>query len=180
MKNLMGFLVAIALAGCGGQAVGEPETAADTRSMLMERAAASERQGEALQAEQYWLAAWEQGEDIDVVLPPLLASCIRGGRLESALRHVERAGRLRPNDPAFLHLQAELLRALGRAEQAFELLYARSEQVSLLPETVFLLGTLESSRGDEDAARQHWAKYLELAPEGPRASQARALIGGAS
>lgn len=180
MKNLTGILVAIALAGCSGRAMTEPETAADTRSMLMERAAASERQGEALQAEQYWLAAWEQGEDIDVLLPPLLASCIRGGRLESALRHVERASRLRPNDPAFLHLQAELLRALGRAERAFELLYSRSEQVSLLPETVFLLGTLESSRGDEEAARELWMKYLELAPDGPRARQAQALLGGAS
>lgn len=146
----------------------------------MERADQSELQGEALRAEQYWLAAWAQGEELAVVLPRLLGSCVQSGRLESALKHVERARRVEPNNPALLLIEAELLRALGREERALETVRSLSSSEKPLPEALFLLGVLERSHGDDGASQSAWERYIEVAPDGPRARQVRALLGGAS
>lgn len=180
MSRLLRCLLALIFCGCGSRATPTPPENPEPKSELMVRAEESERQGEALRAEQYWLAAWSEGEDLKVVLPPLLASSVRGGRLESALKYVERARRLEPDNPALLHVYAELLRALGREGRALEAVREQASSGSPLPETLFLLGTLERSHGDDDAAQSAWERYLEVAPEGPRALQVRALLGGAS
>lgn len=146
----------------------------------MERAAQSERQGESLRAEQYFLAAWADGEELGRVLPLLVASCVRGGRLESALKHVERARRLEPDNPALEFLQAELLRALGREGQALLAVRRLASDDEPWPEALYLLGTLEQSHGEVEAARLAWERYLEMAPHGPRAAQVLALLRGAS
>jgi hypothetical protein len=70
------------------------------------------RLGQGLRAEQYFAAALAAGAPRQEALPPLIEVCLRGGRLQSALSHVEAALDASPGDAPLEALAASLRAAL--------------------------------------------------------------------
>src|SRR5690606_32430108 len=85
--------------------------------------------GESVRAEQYFLAAVQEGVPRSEVFPELLQSCVESGRLRSALHHVEEEIRMRSEEPSLLQLAASLSWALDHKRAAFGFV-SRLEQVA--------------------------------------------------
>src|SRR5262245_50915744 len=102
------------------------------------------------------------------------------------LRDRSRASRvLAPRRPT-MEARAQHYRALGRLEAgqpaaAEQLLQHAIANDPRLPGPYFVLGMLHMTTGGNGAAgRRYLERFLELAPVGPSADQARALLAGTS
>lgn len=172
--------IALLLVGCG--AASEPKPAAPTASgdtrdataYFADGRAAAER-GDAIRAEQYLSLALAQGYEPSVVIPLLLEVCIAGSHLRAALNHAEPYLRQHPDDQQLRYLIATIHLGLGQQEEA------RTDLEQLLranpnyADAHFLLGVL-SSDSDEDEARTHFLRCLELAPKGEHAPEVRSRL----
>ena len=172
--------VAILLAGCG--AAGEPKVAAPSASADTRDAAAffadgreAADRGDAIRAEQYLSLALAQGYEPSAVVPLLLQVCIAGSHLRAALNHAEPYLRQNPDDQKLRYLVATIHLGLGQQEEA------RTDLEQLLrtnpdyADAHFLLGILESD-SDENEARSHFLRCLELASKGEHAPEVRSRL----
>tara|TARA_R110002096_G_scaffold299503_6_gene494243 strand:+ start:168640 stop:169407 length:768 start_codon:yes stop_codon:yes gene_type:complete len=113
----------------------------------------------------------------------LRAYCLArsGKELERALILSKECVEMRPHVPGFRHTRGLLLLELGRYEESIRDLEATWDegQGSALfeSERCFDLGRLWSMRGQEDYARDYYARALQAFPEGPWAHKASALVG---
>jgi len=172
--------IALLLAGCGAAAepkVAAPNASADTRdaaAFFADGREAADR-GDAIRAEQYLSLALAQGYQPSAVIPLLLQVCIAGSHLRAALNHAEPYLRQHPDDQKLRYLVATIHLGLGQQEEA------RTDLEQLLrtnpdyADAHFLLGVLESD-GDENEARSHFLRCLELAPKGEHAPEVRSRL----
>lgn len=96
----------------------------------------------------------------------------RGGSLAGALGAYKQADILAPNTPAILYPLAQVQAELGNRDEALAL-YERI--ASLAPDFAavhYRWGELLWQGGETGAAREHFRRYLQLAPGGEFASQA--------
>jgi tetratricopeptide (TPR) repeat protein len=178
--------IALALAwlivGCGASstATGPAAAAAEARSTesassLFERGRAALEHGDSVRAEQYLTLAVDRGYPREKALPLLLEACIGSSRLRAALDHAESYLREHPEHEGLRYLVATIYASLGQGESA------RLELEQLLdhrpdnPDARYLAGVL-ASKTDGDEAREHFRKYLDVAPKGRRAAEVRSRL----
>lgn len=172
--------IALFLAGCGAAndpKIAAPSANADTRdaaAFFADGREAADR-GDAIRAEQYLSLALAQGYEPSVAIPLLLQVCIAGSHLRAALNHAEPYLRQHPNDQRLRYLVATIHLGLGQQEEARtdleQLLRANADYA----DAHFLLGVLETD-GDENEARSHFLRCLELAPKGEHAPEVRSRL----
>ncbi len=134
------------------------------------------REGKHLKAEQYLLAAWDAGLPPERVVGPLVESCVTTGRLRSALFHVQRARRERPQDPSLVHLMATLHLGLGQPELAAQAVDDLGKAEPTYPEALYFLGEYHYGRKQAALARVYLQRFVELFPDAPQVPWARHLL----
>ena len=130
-----------------------------------------------VRAEQYLASALGQGFDERACVPPLLEATVRGSRLRSALSYAEPALIRHQNDRALRQLVAAIHLVLGDLKTAEQNLRKALAITDDQAESHYLLALVLGRRNGEPEERVHaWQRYLELAPEGPHAEEARAAL----
>lgn len=170
------------LGACAGTHY-EPRTARDTepepltRDQLSEVATVLDQRGDVVRAEQYWRLALEQGAEAESVAPRLIAAFIRDRQYRLALQHAEQHLRAHPHAHHLRLLTGAIHEALGNYAAAVEQYELVAAQQPERAEVYYVLGAALLKQGiSRTEADRSFRKYLELAPDGRYAEQARALL----
>lgn len=135
---------------------------------------ATEEAGDSIRAEQYYSAAIERGHPETEAIPAILRVCVRASRYGDALDHAEPYLVRHPEEWSLRALVASIYMALDQpaeAERHLELVIAMAPEQ---PSGHYLMGVLaRDSLHDRARARGYFARYLELAPDGEHAGEAR-------
>jgi hypothetical protein len=132
-------------------------------------------EGDSVRAEQYLVAALQEGYSPEETIPRLVWICAEAGRFRTAIRHGAPFVRKRPSLVNLRYLLVTLHVAIGH--EAF----ARAELQEILrvaPEfgpALFMLGGLVG-REEPEEARHYLERYLELGGEPPHMEEARATL----
>lgn len=170
-------LVACASAGPGASAT-RPGSSAGARGQeawfFRQGLAAAER-GDGVRAEQYLAMAREHGYPAERVLPALLKVCLASSRLRAALDYAEPYLRQHPDQDALRFLVANIHVGLGQHEDALAELDRLTTRNPRFNEAYFLRAALLFDH-DAAAAIAALRSYLELAPQGVHAAEARSRL----
>jgi tetratricopeptide (TPR) repeat protein len=164
--------------GCGAEAM--PDARANIQVLrkehtvdnLTRRGLAFAEMGDLTRAEQYLVAALEQGALPRQVVPPLLHVCVAAGRHRAALVYARDYGAPLANDPQFGFVLAVLESAVGDPDAAIARLRRTARALPGHADAHFQLALLLQRRGENDEAALHLREYLRLAPEGMFAADA--------
>jgi len=107
----------------------------------------------------------------------VLATCIEAQRFRVAIDYAEPELRKHPNDLALMRLVASLAAAVGdglKARDMYERLLLRAPVDS--DAELGLARVLRDAFADRREATVHFERYLELAPSGPYAAEARTFV----
>lgn len=130
--------------------------------------------GDSIRAEQYFSAALERGYPEAEVIPAILGVCVRASRFGDALDYAEPYLERHPEEWALATLVASIYMGLEQPLEAQRRLEQVLELAPDQPAAHYLMGVLSrDSLADPAGARAHFARYLELDPEGEHASEAR-------
>ncbi len=170
----------IALSACStppAPAVPNETGQARERDVVAALLAAGERllaDGDWLRAEHYLAAAERRGAPAPRVVPLLVRACVESSRLRAALDHAEPYLDSHPDDAPLRFVVANLYAALGFPERAREELETVIRLAPHHARAEYALGDLWArSFGDRESAARHFARYLDLAPRGAHAAEAR-------
>jgi tetratricopeptide (TPR) repeat protein len=144
---------------------------------LLDRGKAFAGVGDLTRAEEYLVAALDQGADPKETLPLLLDVCIRGGRYRSAIQHAENHLRKHPQDQSTRLVLGTLYAALGEGREARG---ALEEVVEARPNDAHAHYVLAVVARDNDndlvVADRHFREYLRIEPNGAHAEEARGAL----
>ncbi|AKF11666.1 tetratricopeptide repeat protein [Sandaracinus amylolyticus] len=181
------FVIALATVGCGGAQTQADETPVTDPlstvqpSELYERGVYLAQHEDYIRAEQYLVAAMQRGHDENVVMPTLLAACVRSSRLSAALGYAEPYLERHPEAWSLRLLVATIHMGLGEPADAHAQLMRVVDDQPTEPVAHYMLGVLSrDDLADPAAAIASFQRYLELAPEGEHAAEARASIARAT
>jgi tetratricopeptide (TPR) repeat protein len=136
-----------------------------------------ERSGDSSRASQYLTLALRLGADEHAVVPRLLRLYVRDGQYRLAVELAESYVRRHPNDRRTRLLLGTLYTGVGfdgLAERQYERVLAQDPKSD---NAHFALASLLRARGQDFArADQHFRAYLQLAPSGAHAEEARAAL----
>jgi len=178
--------VALALVGCGTgrSAAGaklEENLAVMQREekpeLLVDRGKAFAQAGDMTRAEQYFAAALERGADASAVMPLLVRVCVAERRYRVAIDYAEEHLRRHPTDTPLRFLLGSLYLGVGETGTARAHLEQAAREDPKNADVRFALGVLYRDEVEDRAtAHDHFAAYLELAPRGPHAAEARGSL----
>ena len=176
IKRCMFFAVVfVGLTACVKPALREPAPA--TAADLMQRGVVLAEYGDDFAAEQYFDAARNAGYPEREVVRQLVQVCVRAGRLEQALMHARSYADRTPEDWLMHHVIATILFVKGEMMPAVhELELVLSEHPEHAESRYLLAIVRRDGIGDIASARMAFEQYLELAPEGAHAAEAKAFI----
>lgn len=169
--------------GCGSRmSADEPPAHSDPIAQvpaneLYEQGVARAQRGDLGRAEQYIAAALSKGYPHGEALPMLLRLCVSANRYQHALRYARPYLQRYPGDWALRYLVASILVAMGHKDHAQEELREVLRAVPEEPGPHFLMAELMRATS-ESQAREHYERYLELAPNGRNSAAARAALDG--
>jgi len=179
-------LAAALVLGCaGGRGAGADTASAVEKGYapdrLLELGRAHRRAGDATRAEQYFASVLDSRSATETqraaALKEVLATCIEAQRFRVAIDYAEPELRKHPNDVTLLRLVATLAAAAGdglKARESYERLLARAPND---PEAELgFARVLRDSFADRREASLHFDRYLQLAPNGPYAQEARSFV----
>ncbi|HEX7478393.1 MAG TPA: tetratricopeptide repeat protein [Polyangiales bacterium] len=180
-KSALAACVALALFGCTAARPAHPTARPTVPATLAERylqtGDAYLQRGDLLRAEQYFASAVQAGYPQIRALPRLLRACLAAGRVRAALGYAQSYLLDAPMDPAARYLVASLHVALGQPIEAHaELLQVVEERPDYAPAHYLLAALSREDLPDPRTARSELATYLQLAPSGPHAAEARAWL----
>lgn len=145
-----------------------------TAAQLFELGQQADASGDSIRAEQYYSAALERGYPESAVVPAILAVCIRASRFGDALDHAEPYLARHPEEWALHALVASIYLGLDQPTEALRHLALALEVAPDEPSPHYLMAVLaRDGLADLGLAAEHWARYLELAPDGEHAAEAR-------
>ncbi len=176
-------LIAI-LVSCGGApppgpAPGDP-LADVSAAELFARGTELRGAGDYVRAEQYFAAARDKGHDEGEVVGSLIGVSIDAARYQAALRYALPYLERHPEDWALRYLVGSLHLATGDAKRARAELERTIVSRPDEPGPHYLLGiTFAEQFAQPEAARGEFRAYLELAPKGRHAAEAREWLAGA-
>ncbi|MCZ7677461.1 MAG: tetratricopeptide repeat protein [Sandaracinaceae bacterium] len=174
------LLLALAI-GCGSaprRAAGAPPDPLDSISAeeLFQRGVMLGQGGDYVRAEQYIVAAIDRGFPEEQAMPALMHACVASSRLSAALTYAEPYLSRHPGQWPLRLLVASIHMGLeepdrARAELERVLRDAPADQEP--PEAHYFLGVLHrDGGGDVETAREHFRRYLALAPDGRHRDEA--------
>lgn len=177
---LAGPLLLGAASGCTGPTRAVARTPETTRAepdagWYFEHGREAAEQGDAARAEQYLAIAIDRGYDARRGLPLLLAVCVRSSHLRAALNHAEPYLKRHPDDAELRYLVASIYLGIGDSTLAQRELERLLRSDPRHARAHYLLAVLELDRGG-DGAGVHLERYLELAPHGEHAAEARGRL----
>ncbi len=169
---------ALALVACGGapkRAAAPPDPLVEVSAdELYRRGVEQHRAGDYVRAEQYLQAARDRGYDPDQVVSELIGVCVDASRYQAALRYALPHLDKHPDDWSLRYLVASLYLATDEPAQARAELERTIAKQPDQPGPHYLLGfTLAEKLNQPEAASRAYQRYLELAPEGEHAAEAR-------
>lgn len=181
--RLCSIALVISLAcGCASQASPKEPAPADPLAdapaeTLFQRGVELRRAGDFIRAEQYLAAARDRGYDEAKVVRELIGVCIDGSRYQAALRYALTYLSDHPEDWALRHLVGSLYLATGDLEHALPELQRVTAEKPNEPEPHYTLARAYAEELDrpEDASAS-FRTYLQLAPDGKHAAEARAWL----
>jgi tetratricopeptide (TPR) repeat protein len=145
-----------------------------TAEQLYQIGLETEAAGDTIRAEQYFSAAIAQGYSEDVVMPALLRVCVESSRFGAALGYAEPYLARHPEEWPLRSLVASIYMALDQPEQALRHLEIVLDLAPEQPSAHYLMAVLaRDALHDVALSREHFARYLELDPDGEHASEAR-------
>ena len=182
-KAAMSLLCALVI-GCGAASGVAPQANVEvmrreqTPDKLLERGLAFAGIGDLTRAEQYLVAALDQGAPPRRVVPTLLKVCIAASRHRAAIVYAREYGSKLSSDSQFQFILALLEAGLGESESAIAHLRSTVAGTPQHADAHFLLAELlqQQGRTDDDQVESHLREYLRLAPDGPRAEEARSAL----
>lgn len=171
------------ITGCGAASAPVPQQAMPDPldqvegEELLARANELSEQEDYVRAEQYYVAAMERGVSEDQVMGPLVAACVRSSRFSSALRYAEPYLERHPDAWSLRLLVATMLMGLGEITEARNHLVRIAEDQPTQSVPIYMLAVLHRDALHDPAnASQYFQRYLEIAPDGEHAPEARAAI----
>lgn len=174
-------LVVLGLPACGS-AVHAPSSVVSPDSAGTEHAAwlfaqgtAAAARGDSVRAEQYLTLARDRGYPAKRVLPALLKICLGSSRLRAALDYAEPHLRQHPEQDALRFLVANIHVGLGQPDEALAELGHLTDRNPQF-ERAYLLRALLLAERDVTAAIEALRTYLDLAPRGEHAAEARGRL----
>ena len=188
MKRL-GLIWILSWCACGGAQV--PERSAETPPVdpiaavdadeLFTRGVELAQAGDLVRAEQYLATAIIRGYSESAVMPLLMRVCVAASRLRVALEYATGYLSRHPDDWALRYLVATIHNGLGDDSAAQRELEVVVELAPDEPNPRWELWVLLRENGStSDASVTHLRRYLELAPDGTHARDARAALGALS
>jgi predicted Zn-dependent protease len=171
------LLCLVLCAACAAQVSQSPSLAGQQAAMLYARGQELAQLGDFTRAEHYLLAARRAGYDETTLVRTLVAASIQGGRLRSAVRHAQAYLARHPHDEALRRLLASVYWALGEPALAWrelsQLLVRAPRDAEAHYLEALVLSHWPSCRFQMHAA---YRRYIELAPAGAHAEEARAAL----
>lgn len=169
------------LAGCGNSPAPRPhpgDPLADVPAeRLFELGGQYASQGDLVRGEQYLALAIRKGYPEAAGLPKLIEVCVRASRLRAAIAYAEPSLQREPDNwrlrllVASLHIGVRDI-PMAQRELAVVLRIAPDQ-----PSGHYISAVISRDETQEtQAARAHFQRYLELAPDGNHASEARAFL----
>lgn len=187
MKPLVLVLAACAVlasTGCGAGASATPERRSPdpldsiTAEELYRRGVLLVQAGDSVRAEQYIAAAIDRGFSEEQAMPALMHACVQASRLSAALNYAEPYLARHPGQWPLRLLVASIHMGLAQHERArAELDRVLRDAPEDPPEAHYFLGVLlRDELEDMEGAREHFRRYLALAPEGAHRDEALAAL----
>jgi tetratricopeptide (TPR) repeat protein len=177
------WVMLLALAAACAEAPARPEgTPGDPlksvpAAELYRRGIALGEAGDLIRAEQYLAAAIDRGYPAEQALPPLMRVCLASSRLRAALSHAEPYLEDHPDAWSLRYLVASIQIGIGNVDDARVSLERVIHDAPDQPDAYFLLAVLlRDDVGDRAGAAQRFERYIQLAPQGQHASEARAAL----
>ncbi|MEZ4254422.1 MAG: tetratricopeptide repeat protein [Polyangiales bacterium] len=135
------------------------------------------RFGDHIRAAQYLMLAWDRGYDPNKVVPKLIRMYTKASRFRDAIQTAERRLGQDPLDANLRLVLATLYLSVQEKRKAYAEASAAVRVLPDDPRAHYLMAILErEANTNAEAARTHYARYLELAPAGPHANEARAFV----
>jgi tetratricopeptide (TPR) repeat protein len=179
---LVAVLAPIAMACAKTETTSVRQTAAtmdkeQKPELLFQRGKALVAIGDLVRAEQYLTAAIERGADEAKVTPVLMRVCLEGKRYRAAIDYGEAYLRKHPKDSRLRYLLGTLYYAIGDTARAREQLSQVTQEMPDHADAHYALAVvLYDGEHDVVAADKHFRAYVQLAPNGPHADEARAAM----
>jgi tetratricopeptide (TPR) repeat protein len=186
MGGALGLVGLLTVAGCGeakspGVVAAKTVESGYAPDRLLEIGRVHRKSGDTTRAEQEFAAVLENKraseEQRRAALRELMATCIEAQRFRVAIDYAEPELRRHPNDVALLRLVASLAAAVGEGLKARDL-YERL--LALAPSDaeseLALARVMRDAFADRLGAGEHFERYVQLAPNGPHAGEARAFL----
>lgn len=177
------WLLVVALATACAEAPAKPEGSPGDplktvpAAELYRRGIALGEAGDLIRAEQYLAAAIDRGYPAEQALPPLMRVCLASSRLRAALGHAEPYLAQHPDAWSLRYLVASIQLGIGNVDDARVSLERVIVDAPEQPDAYYLLGVLlRDDVGDRTGAAQRFERYIQLAPKGEHASEARAAL----
>ncbi len=172
----LSFLLAL---GCGGAAHEQTPPTRDpldtiSAEELYRRGVQLGQAGDFIRAEQYIVAAVDRGFPEERAMPALMHACVESSRLSAALEYATPYLQRHPAQWPLRLLVASIHMGLEQPDQArAELERVLRDAPEEPPEAHYFLGVLLREReGELENAREHFRRYLALAPDGPHRAEA--------
>jgi Tfp pilus assembly protein PilF len=180
-RTLALALVALAPCGvgCAARAAQQGPTtdpmASVTAQQLYDTGLAAARAGDLVRAEQYLVASMQRGMPEPRVLRQLVSVCVQASRFRAAVAYARPYLERHPHDWALRYLLGTILEGLDEHQSARREIEAVIADNARHAEAHFLLATLLRERfNDPVSADVHFRQYIEIAPDGSHAEEARA------
>lgn len=149
----------------------------NTPDKLFERGKAFHSVGDLTRAEQYYVAAMQQGAPEQKVLPLLMRVCIDSSRYQVAIEYALPVLKKHPQDFRLRLLVASLYSAIGQpavAREHYEKVIEQSPDDAMAHYALAVI--LRDDFKDRAGADKHFREYLRVAPEGPHAEEAKGSL----
>lgn len=157
--------LAVSMVACSGHEKLPAAAPPPAHQEWLEQGRQLDAQGQSVRAEQYYLAALQTGAEQELVFALLVETCIKSGRLGSALGYVDARLRLNPDSASLRQLSATLHLALGHDTEAEEDVQALESIKEISTKAHLFLGSYYDKReGGESLALRHFEAYVSQVP----------------
>ena len=174
-------IAALSAVGCGGALNASKTNAGPSPlkdpALLAQQGEAFAANGDFTRAQQYYAAAIAAGAKSRAILPHLLKACIASGDLRLAAEYAENELARNPDDAHLRFLTGALQAQIGNRPSARKHLVQAAKELDKDAKVQFSVATFfRDEMHDRVEADPYFRGYLNLAPKGEHAAEARGSL----